>query len=99
MILVQLFGSVVLILGCGALYGFNKVMQDELGVPVIDALQAAFKQAEFLADTALTLGWTPSRKWGSEPPPEDQIRAWGLFRDPPPVGTRTLPRPRPKAAE
>ena len=28
-------------------------------------------------------GWYPSRRWGSEPPPEEEIRAWGLFNPPP----------------
>ena len=79
-------GAEVLILGCGALYDFTRQMQDELGVPVIGALQAAFKYGEFLGDAAQRLGWVPSRKWGSEAPPEDEVRAWGLFDQPAPVG-------------
>ncbi|MDP6884350.1 MAG: aspartate/glutamate racemase family protein, partial [Rhodospirillales bacterium] len=79
-------GAEVLILGCGALYDFPLQMQEELGVPVIGALQAAFKYGEFLADTARRLGWYPSRKWGSEAPPEEDISAWGLFDQPAPVG-------------
>ena len=82
-------GAEVLILGCTAEYGFNQMMQRTLGVPVIDALQASFKYAEFLADAARLFGWVPSRKGGSEAPSEGEIAAWGLFRDPPPIGTFT----------
>jgi len=81
-------GAEVLILGCTAEYGFNQVMQQELGVPVIDAVTAPFKYAEFLAETAERFGWYPSRKWGSEAPPREEIAAWGLFDRPAPVGTR-----------
>jgi allantoin racemase len=56
------------ILGCTAEYGFHETMQAELGVPVIDAVLAPFKMAEFLAETARRFGWYPSRKWGSEAP-------------------------------
>ncbi len=71
-------GAEVLILGCTAEYGFHRRMQDELGVPVIDAVLAPFKLAEMLAETAACFGWYPSRAWGSEPPPEAEARAWGL---------------------
>jgi allantoin racemase len=84
-------GAEVLILGCGALYDFPLQMQEELGVPVIGALQAAFKYGEFLGDAARRLAWYPSRKWGSEAPPEDEISAWGLFQEPPPIGHITRP--------
>jgi len=55
-------------------------MQKELGVPVIDAIQAPFKYAEFLVDMAQRFGWYPSRMWGSESPPEKEVEGWGLFR-------------------
>ena len=69
----------VIVLGCSAEVGFHRRLQDELGVPVIDSALAPFKYAEFLAETANRFGWYPSRRWGSEPPPEDEIRDWGLF--------------------
>lgn len=75
-------GAEVLILGCTAEYGFNQKMQQALGVPVIDAVTAPFKYAEFLAETAQCFGWEPSRKWGSEGPPREEIEAWGLFAKP-----------------
>ncbi len=92
-------GAEALILGCGAMYGFNEVMQQELKVPVIDALQAAFKYAEFLADCARRVHWYPSRRWGSEAPPEAEIAEWGLFDSPVPIGGRATPGPKREAAE
>ena len=76
----------MLILGCTAEYGFNKNMQAELGVPVIDAVTAPFKYAEFLAEMAGRFGWYPSRMWGSEAPPQDELEDWGLFDEPAPAG-------------
>ena len=81
-------GAEVLILGCTAEFGFNRQMQQELGVPVIDAVTAPFKYAEFLAELAAEFGWHPSRKWGSEAPPREELEAWGLFKQPAAVGTR-----------
>jgi hypothetical protein len=78
--------DVVRIVHGGALYDFTRQMQDELGVPVIDALQGASKYGEFLGDAARRLGWYPSRKWDSKAPPEDEVRAWDLFDQPAPVG-------------
>lgn len=75
-------GAEVLVLGCTAEYGFNQKMQQALGVPVIDAVTAPFKYAEFLAETAQCFGWYPSRKWGNEAPPHDEIEAWDLFAEP-----------------
>lgn len=69
----------VIVLGCSAEVGFHRTLQDELGVPVIDSAVAPFKYAEFLAEGASRFGWYPSRRWGSEPPPQDEIRDWGLF--------------------
>ena len=85
---VQEDGAEVLILGCTAEYGFNREMQAELGVPVIDAVTAPFKYAEFLADLAERFDWYPSRMWGGEAPPREELEAWGLFDQPAPVGAR-----------
>ncbi len=76
----------VLILGCTIEFGFHEKMQDKLGVPVIDAVAAPFKLAEMLCSSAALFHWYPSRKWGSERPPKDEIDAWGLFKDGPPIG-------------
>ncbi len=80
-------GAEVLILGCTAEYGFNERMQDELGVPVIDAVQAPFKMAEFLAEVASRFGWYPSRVGGSEAPPQEEISEWELFQGTVPIGS------------
>jgi allantoin racemase len=77
----------VLILGCSAVYGFYQEMQDTLGVPVIDAVLAPFKYAEFLANLAQRFGWYPSRMWGSEAPPQKELADWGLFNQPAHVAT------------
>ncbi len=77
-------GAEVIVLGCSAEVGFHQTLQAKLGVPVIDAALAPFKYAEFLAETAQRFGWHPSRKWGNEAPPPDEIEAWGLFRQPAP---------------
>lgn len=79
-------GAEVLILGCTVEYGFSKEMQEALGVPVIEAIPASLKYAEMLTDAAQRFGWHPSRKWGSEAPPPEEIEAWGLFSEPPPTG-------------
>jgi len=67
-------GAEVIILGCTAKYGFDEELTKELGAPVIDSMVAALRYAEMLAGT-----WLPSRLGGSEPPPEREIEAWGLF--------------------
>ena len=72
-------GAEVIVLGCSAEVGFHHALQEELGVPVVDSALAPFKYAEFLAETAERFGWYPSRKWGSEAPPQQEIEAWGLF--------------------
>ncbi|MEN6393525.1 MAG: aspartate/glutamate racemase family protein [Anaerolineaceae bacterium] len=72
-------GAEVLILGCTAEYGFHQVMQQELGVPVIDAVLAPFKFAEFMSELENKLDWRPSRRGGSEAPPGDEIEAWHIF--------------------
>jgi allantoin racemase len=81
-------GAEVLILGCTIEFGFYEEMQAQLGVPVIDAVLAPFKYAEFLAELAARFGWRPSRVWGSEAPPQEEVSAWKLFDAPPPVGVR-----------
>ena len=77
----------VLILGCTIEFGFHEKMQRELGVPVIDAVAAPFKLAEMLAASAELFHWYPSRKWGSEGPPDEEINSWGIFKEGPPIGS------------
>lgn len=86
---IQQDGAEVLILGCTAEYGFHEKMQCELGVPVLDAVLASFKYAEFLADLARRFSWYPSRMWGSEAPPQAEVTTWNIFAAPAPVGARS----------
>jgi allantoin racemase len=76
---IQEDGAEVLILGCAAEYGFHERLQSVLGVPVIDAVLAPFKYAEFLAELAQRSGGYPSRMWGSQPPPQNELAAWGIL--------------------
>lgn len=79
-------GAEVLILGCTIEFGFHKNMQEELRVPVIDAVVAPFKLAELMVQAAAGFGWYPSRLWGSESPPQEEVDSWGIFKDPSPIG-------------
>jgi len=79
-------GAELLILGCTIEFGFFRKMQQELGVPVIDAVLAPFKLAESLGESALRFGWMPSRKWGSEAPPRREVGDWGIFKGELPIG-------------
>lgn len=90
-------GAEVLVLGCTAGFGLHETLSAELGVPVLDAMLAPTKYAEFLADAARRQGWYPSRAGGSAPPPEQEIRRWGLFDAAPELGIRIVdPRPTPE---
>jgi len=70
----------VVILGCTAEYGFFEDLQDDLGVPVLDAVTAPFKYAELLAELA-DFGWTHSKAGGYESPPVSEIAEWGIEDD------------------
>lgn len=72
-----------IILGCTIEFGFFEEVQRAVGVPVIDAVVAPFKQAEHLAQLKQQFGWVPSRRWSCEPPPEDEIQRFGLFQSAP----------------
>jgi allantoin racemase len=71
-------GAEVLILGCTATYGFFRELQQELGVPVIDSMIAAFKTAEFAAELKTRLGWSHSKIGGYESPPPEEFAPWQL---------------------
>ncbi|MFP8891727.1 aspartate/glutamate racemase family protein [Natrialbaceae archaeon A-CW2] len=75
----------VVILGCTAEYGFHETLQDELGVPVLDAVTAPFKFAELQAELA-ELGWTHSKIGGYESPRLEEMEAWGIDEDYPTRG-------------
>lgn len=79
-----------IILGCTLEFGFYAEVQREVGVPVIDALIAPFKQAEHFARMKRQFGWMPSRVWSCEPPSEDELRACGLYQEPPALKLTTV---------
>ena len=68
----------VLVLGCTAQFGFYKELQEYVGVPVIDAILAPLKYAEFLIEIKQKFGWGHSKKYGYETPPGSEIEIWGL---------------------
>lgn len=74
-----------IILGCTIEFGFFEEIQREVGVPVIDAVVAPFKQAEYLAHLKRQFNWKPSRRWSCEPPPEDELSRFNLFQTAPPL--------------
>lgn len=73
----------VIVLGCTIEFGFFEEVQKAVGVPVIDAVVAPFKQAEYLARLKQQFGWRPSRVWSCEPPPEEELQRFGLFQKAP----------------
>ena len=79
----------LIVLGCTVEFGFHEEVQNEIGVPVIDAICAPFKLAEHLAGLKQSFGWVPSRVSSCEPPPAHEIERFGLFNTTPPVGNRT----------
>ncbi len=79
-----------LILGCTLEIGFFRQLSTELGVPVIDPSIAALKRAEYAANLKRFCGWTPSRKWSCEAPPEEEIRRFGIIDDDDVFGSRII---------
>ena len=71
-------GAEVLVLGCTATYGFYRELQEELGVPVVDPMIAAFKTAEFAAELRNRFGWSHSKIGGYESPPPEEFTPWRL---------------------
>jgi len=68
----------VIIFGCTIQFGFYKEVQEELGIPVIDAVLAPFKYAEFLIELKKRFNWSPSKIYGYESPPKQEIIDWKL---------------------
>lgn len=68
----------VIILGCTIEFGFYRELQKELGVPVIDAVIAPLKYAEFLVELRDRFGWAASKVYGYQAPPVEEIRDWKL---------------------
>lgn len=75
-----------IILGCTLESGYHRKLQEQLDVPVVDCVYAAYKTAEHLAVLKNRFGWKPSRKWSCAPPPEESIEEFELFQGEPPIG-------------
>lgn len=71
-------GAEVLILGCTMEYGFAARLQEQLGVPVLDATVTPFKYAEFRAGLKQRYGWSHSKRGAYETPPQAEIQQWHL---------------------
>ena len=69
-----------IILGCTIEFGFFQEVQKIVGVPVIDAVVASFKLAEYQAQMAKNFDWIPSRAWSCEAPPEAEMQASNVFQ-------------------
>ena len=57
---------------------------------MIDPSIAALKRAEYAAELKRKCGWTPSRRWSCEPPPEEEIAAFGIIGDSDAFGNRAV---------
>jgi allantoin racemase len=71
-------GAEVIILGCTIEFGFYKRLQEDLGVPVIDAILAPLKYLEFLIELKKRFDWGQSKIYGYESPPQDEIAQWKI---------------------
>ncbi|MDQ1618564.1 MAG: hypothetical protein QOE19_1133 [Actinomycetota bacterium] len=69
-------GADVVVLGCTIEFGFYAKVQAEVGVPVIDAIVAPLRYAEFLADLQHRHGWGLSKRLGYEQPDPAEMDAW-----------------------
>ena len=68
----------VILLGCTVEIGFFSSLQEEFGVPVIDANIAPLKYAEFLCDIRdCGASWYTSRAGRYESPNDSDLLAWG----------------------
>jgi len=79
-----------LILGCTLEIGFHATLMDAVGVPVIDPSIASLKRAEYAAVLKKSCGWTPSRKWSCEAPPEHEIERFGIINNADVFGHRII---------
>ena len=68
----------VIVLGCTMQFGFYKELQASYGVPVIDAMLAALKYAELLAEVRNQSGWYTSKITSFKSPNPQEMLDWGL---------------------
>lgn len=63
----------VIILGCTAQLGFFRDLQEEIGIPVIDAVAAPLKYAEFLVELKKRFGFSHSKMWAYKSPSREEM--------------------------
>ncbi len=61
------------VLGCTIEFGFYREVQEKIGVPVIDAVTAPLRYAEFLANIGADHGWRTSRVGGYDSVPVREL--------------------------
>ncbi len=61
------------VLGCTIEFGFYRQVQQKIGVPVIDAITAPLRYAEFLATLGADHDWRTSRVGGYDSVPEREL--------------------------
>ncbi|MDE0677451.1 MAG: aspartate/glutamate racemase family protein [Acidimicrobiaceae bacterium] len=66
-------GADAVVLGCTIEFGFYRQVQDKIGVPVIDAITAPLRYAEFLAGLGNDHGWRTSRAGGYDAVPPREL--------------------------
>ncbi|MFT9027712.1 aspartate/glutamate racemase family protein [Acetobacter indonesiensis] len=82
-----------IILGCTIEFGFYAQLQEEFGIPIIDAVYACYKSTEAAALNKVQFGWKPSRLYSMEPPDAERLTKSGIFAGPVPIGnTIIVPR-------
>lgn len=87
---VEIDKAEAVILGCTIEFGFYAQLQQEFGIPIIDAVYACYKATEAAALAKVQFGWKPSRLYSMAPPGEDRLAASGLFAGPPPIGNTVI---------
>lgn len=68
-------GADAVVLGCTIEFGFYREVQEKIGAPVIDAITAPLRYAEFLAGLGIDHGWRTSRVGGYDSVPARE-REW-----------------------
>jgi allantoin racemase len=71
-------GAEAILLGCTIQLGFFQTLQQEFGIPVIDANIAPLKYAEFLCDLKRKAGWYFSKRALYETPSRSELKVWGV---------------------
>lgn len=79
-----------IILGCTIEFGFYAQLQEEFGVPIVDAVYACYKSTEAAALNKVQFGWKPSRLYSMEPPDAERLANSGIFAGSAPIGNTVI---------